>query len=88
MLLRVLCAKFYVTFTFTNTTPQDLKLRYYDLMIQHALVGEEFLAICKHFRHIYDTPSIQLNEGKWKEALQKAQELRSKYKEAKGSFYK
>ena len=32
--------------------------------------------------------SIIASRKEWKEALQKAQELRSKYKEAKGSFYK
>lgn len=41
-------------------------------MIKHALNGDEYLNICKHYRHIYNTASIQADELKWKEALQNA----------------
>ncbi|KAI9205086.1 PCI domain-containing protein [Polychytrium aggregatum] len=48
---------------------QDLKLRYYELMIQHAVHSDQSLNACKYYRRIYDTPSVQEDEQKWTEAL-------------------
>ncbi|RIB22313.1 hypothetical protein C2G38_2243367 [Gigaspora rosea] len=55
---------------FADIEQQDLKLRYYELMIQHALHEEQYLNVCKYWRHVYDTPSIKEDESKWKEVLQ------------------
>jgi len=55
---------------FDDVDQQDLKLRYYELMIQHALHEEQYLNVCKYYRHVYDTPSIKEDETKWKEVLQ------------------
>ncbi|KAI9277240.1 PCI domain-containing protein [Phascolomyces articulosus] len=48
----------------------DLKLRFYDLMIKHALHEEQYLNVHKFYKQIYDSESIQQDETKWKEALQ------------------
>ena len=57
---------------FEQKDNQDLKLRYYDLMIKHALHGNEFYNICKFYVSIFNTECIQADEKKWKEALQNA----------------
>ncbi|CAG8661908.1 9957_t:CDS:10 [Funneliformis caledonium] len=46
---------------FDDTEQQDLKLRYYELMIQHALHEGQYLNVCKYYRHVYDTPLILQN---------------------------
>ncbi|KAI8636203.1 PCI domain-containing protein [Parasitella parasitica] len=51
---------------------EDLKLRFYDLMIQHALHEDQYLNVHKFYKQIYDSESIQEDEAKWKEALQNA----------------
>jgi hypothetical protein len=44
---------------------QDLKLKYYDLMIQHALHGDGYLDCAKYYHKIWETPSIKKDaEGK------------------------
>jgi 26S proteasome regulatory subunit N5 len=48
---------------------QDLKLRFYDLMIQHAMHEEQYLNVCKFYRAVYDTKSIQDDEKKWTDVL-------------------
>jgi 26S proteasome regulatory subunit N5 len=53
----------------TSETAQDLKLRYYNLMIEMCLCDKSYLEICRHYRAIFDTPKIQENETAWKEAL-------------------
>ncbi|KAJ1974143.1 proteasome regulatory particle subunit [Dimargaris verticillata] len=55
---------------FADPAQQDLKLRYYELMIQLALHDEGYLDICKYYREIYDTPCVQADEAQWKSALQ------------------
>ena len=42
-------------------------MRYYDLMIKHALQGNDFLNTCKYYRQIYNSKSVQSNESQWKE---------------------
>ncbi|KAI8805251.1 PCI domain-containing protein [Cladochytrium replicatum] len=54
---------------FENKENHDLKLRFYELMIQHALHEEAFLSVCKYYRAVYDTPSIQEDESKWVQVL-------------------
>ncbi|SNX81901.1 probable RPN5 - 26S proteasome regulatory subunit [Melanopsichium pennsylvanicum] len=57
---------------FENPKHQDLKLRYYGLMIEYALREDKFLDICKYYREIYDTPSVKEDADKRKEALRNA----------------
>ncbi|KAI8087722.1 PCI domain-containing protein [Gilbertella persicaria] len=55
-----------------NEVSPDLKLRFYHLMIQHALHEDQYLNVHKFYKQIYDSGSIQEDETKWKEALQNA----------------
>lgn len=57
---------------FQDKENEDLKLRFYDLMIQHALHEDQYLNVHKFYKQIYDSESIQEDEAKWKEALQNA----------------
>ena len=54
---------------FENEEVQDLKLRYYQLMIQHALHEQQYLNICKYYMEVYQTPSVQADTLKWTEIL-------------------
>jgi 26S proteasome regulatory subunit N5 len=46
-------------------------LKYYNLMIQHALHGSLFLSVAKYYYKIWETPSIKSDpDGKGKEMLQ------------------
>ena len=38
---------------------QDLKLKYYDLMIQHALHYNSYLDVAKYYYKVWETPSIK-----------------------------
>ncbi|CAO3652964.1 unnamed protein product [Mucor hiemalis] len=55
-----------------NKENEDLKLRFYNLMIQHALHEDQYLNVHKFYKQIYDSESIQEDESKWKDALQNA----------------
>ena len=46
---------------------QDLKLKFYQLMIELDEHEGSYLAISKHYRAIYDTPQIKENKEKMKE---------------------
>jgi 26S proteasome regulatory subunit N5 len=54
---------------FKDPEVTDLKLRFYELMIQLALHDSNYLDICKYYRHVYDTPVVIADERKWKEIL-------------------
>ncbi|KAI8895403.1 hypothetical protein BC833DRAFT_623051 [Globomyces pollinis-pini] len=54
---------------FEDPQYSDLKIRYYTLMIQHSIHGDEFLKTCKNYRSLYDTPIVKENDAQWKEAL-------------------
>lgn len=41
------------------STPQDLKLKFYDLMIQHALHQSSYLDVAKYYQKVWETPSIK-----------------------------
>ncbi|GAA6060921.1 hypothetical protein JCM10212_003955 [Sporobolomyces blumeae] len=47
----------------TDKENEDLKLRYYALMILHGLQKDAYLDICKYYRAVYDTPSIKDESG-------------------------
>ncbi|KAI0080349.1 26S proteasome non-ATPase regulatory subunit 12 [Panus rudis PR-1116 ss-1] len=50
---------------------EDLKLRYYDMMIQFALHQDGYLDAAKYYHKIWETPSIKEDEkGRGKEALE------------------
>jgi 26S proteasome regulatory subunit N5 len=46
----------------------DLKLRYYELMIQYGEHEELYLDVCKYYYEIYQTKSIQESDS-WREAF-------------------
>ncbi|XDV36075.1 hypothetical protein PO909_005924 [Leuciscus waleckii] len=54
---------------FQDEGTEDLKLKYYNLMIQVDLHEGSYLSICKHYRAIYDTPCILEDTSKWQQAL-------------------
>merc|ERR1712012_1314856 len=47
---------------FESSEHQDLKLKFYRYMIEMDEHDGNYLNICRHYRAIYDTPSIQENE--------------------------
>ncbi|KAF6766592.1 hypothetical protein DFP72DRAFT_867073 [Ephemerocybe angulata] len=50
---------------------EDLKLKYYDMMIQHALQRDEYLDVAKYYYKVWETPSIKEDvNGKGKAALE------------------
>ncbi|KAJ3126450.1 26S proteasome non-ATPase regulatory subunit 12 [Nowakowskiella sp. JEL0407] len=55
---------------FESDENQDLKLRYYELLIQHALHEEAYLSVCKYYRSVYDTPKVKEDEAQWMPVLQ------------------
>ncbi|KAI9249957.1 PCI domain-containing protein [Helicostylum pulchrum] len=57
---------------FQDKENEDLKLRFYNLMIQHALHEEQYLNVHKFYKQIYDSESIKEDETKWKPVLQNA----------------
>ncbi|KAJ1502634.1 26S proteasome non-ATPase regulatory subunit 12, partial [Coelomomyces lativittatus] len=54
---------------FKDSNTQDLKLRFYELLIQYDLHEENYLNVCKSFREVFDTESVLADENKWKEIL-------------------
>ncbi|KAG8186063.1 hypothetical protein JTE90_005416 [Oedothorax gibbosus] len=56
---------------FEDVTAQDLKLKFYKLMIELDQHEGSYLAVCKHFRAVYDTPQIQEDPQKRQVALKK-----------------
>jgi 26S proteasome regulatory subunit N5 len=50
---------------------EELKLKYYQLMIQYALHGDSYLEAAKYFYKVWNTPSIKEDvDGKGREALE------------------
>ncbi|XP_070580943.1 26S proteasome non-ATPase regulatory subunit 12-like [Ptychodera flava] len=56
-------------FESTDEIVQELKLKYYKLMIELDQHEASYLQICKHYRAVYDTPIIKENKEKWHETL-------------------
>lgn len=48
---------------------QDLKIRYYELMIRYYSHDSNYIEICKCYQSMYDTPKVQENEAEWKKYL-------------------
>lgn len=53
--------------THISVISQELKLKYYNLMIQVDQHEGSYLSICKHYRAIYDTPCILEDSSKWQQ---------------------
>jgi len=49
-----------------------LKLKYYKLMIELQTTNKDYLAICRSYRAIFNTPIVQANADQWKAALSHA----------------
>lgn len=54
---------------FENVQHQDLKVRFYQIMVEVEKHDKNYLVICKNYRHIFDTPNIQADQEKWSAAL-------------------
>ncbi|MED6282079.1 26S proteasome non-ATPase regulatory subunit 12 [Characodon lateralis] len=54
---------------FQEEGTEELKLKYYNLMIQVDQHEGSYLSICKHYKAIYDTPCILEDSSKWQQAL-------------------
>ena len=54
---------------FEDVENTDLKLRFYDLMIQLAQQNDDYFNICKHYQQLYSTFCSQSDESKWKLVL-------------------
>eukprot|EP00112_Aurelia_sp_Birch-Aquarium-sp1_P020093 Seg5094.1 transcript_id=Seg5094.1/GoldUCD/mRNA.D3Y31 product="26S proteasome non-ATPase regulatory subunit 12" protein_id=Seg5094.1/GoldUCD/D3Y31 len=54
---------------FENDKEQDLKLKFYQLMIELGQFENDYLTICRHYKAVFDTPCIQEDPEKMKEAL-------------------
>jgi 26S proteasome regulatory subunit N5 len=57
---------------FKSEENHDLKLRFYELMIQYASHENNYLDISKHYLEVYHTPSVQADDAKKKQALEQA----------------
>lgn len=51
---------------------EDLKLKYYALMIRYHAHEKNYLEICRAYRAVLDTPSIEADEQKYRDVLKKA----------------
>jgi len=49
---------------------EDLKIRYFTLMIAFYSHESKYLEICRAYQSIFNTPKIQANEAEWKKYLQ------------------
>ncbi|KAK9451060.1 uncharacterized protein V1518DRAFT_412433 [Limtongia smithiae] len=54
---------------FDDPEVQDLRLRFYELMIRISAHEDNYLDVCKHYRAVYETPSVKTDESKWRDVL-------------------
>jgi 26S proteasome regulatory subunit N5 len=57
------------TRAFEDEKFHDLKLKFYELMIKLDQHESSYLAVCKHYKQIYDTPRIKSDSSLMKETL-------------------
>lgn len=57
------------TKAFDDEDFQDLKLRYYELMIRIGLQNDSYLDITKYYHHVLSTPSVSSQATKWHDIL-------------------
>ncbi|KAJ1901675.1 proteasome regulatory particle subunit [Kickxella alabastrina] len=55
---------------FQREGTEDLKLRFYELMIQCDLHESNYLEVCRHYEQVYGTHGIKDDQTKWPAALQ------------------
>ncbi|KAJ1751300.1 proteasome regulatory particle subunit [Coemansia sp. RSA 989] len=55
---------------FEHEGTEDLKLRYFELMIQYDVHEENYLEVSRHYYAIYTMPSIKADASKWPSMLQ------------------
>jgi 26S proteasome regulatory subunit N5 len=51
---------------------QDLKLKYYDLMVTLHMHNDAYFAVCQAYEAVYNTESVLADPVQWKKALSKA----------------
>lgn len=56
---------------FAQKDVSDLKLKYYDQQIQLAKQDDKYLDACKHYRQVYDTPSVLEDPQKLRNVLER-----------------
>jgi len=66
--MQIISKKISVKF-FEDNKEQDLKLKFYQLMIELCHNEGSYLPICRHYRAVFETPCIQEDKEKMKEAL-------------------
>lgn len=49
---------------FEDVANQDLKVHFYNLMIEHAVYSDHHLKACQHYRHLAATPQIKEDDAK------------------------
>ncbi|KAJ1725362.1 proteasome regulatory particle subunit, partial [Coemansia biformis] len=55
---------------FQHEGTEDLKLRFYELMIQYDLYEENYLEVCRHYNQVYTTKCISEDPEKWRPVLE------------------
>ncbi|KAJ2002699.1 proteasome regulatory particle subunit [Coemansia thaxteri] len=55
---------------FQTEGTEDLRLRFYELMIQYDLHEENYLDVCRHYKQVYETKGIKDDGAKWPGVLQ------------------
>lgn len=48
-----------------ETQFQDLKIRFFKLMIEYYMHEKNFLEICKCYQAMYDTPKVKADKARW-----------------------
>ncbi|KAJ3145529.1 26S proteasome non-ATPase regulatory subunit 12 [Geranomyces variabilis] len=54
---------------FKDVAYDDLKYRYYQLMVQYSVHEGQYLDVCRHYRQIYDTATVKEDTAKQAEIL-------------------
>ncbi|KAH9937230.1 PCI domain-containing protein [Fomitopsis serialis] len=46
----------------TNSSKQDLKMKFYEMMIQYALKHDAYLDVAKYYHTVWETPAVKADE--------------------------
>eukprot|EP00049_Salpingoeca_infusionum_P003450 m.66654 g.66654 ORF g.66654 m.66654 type:complete len:444 (+) comp12130_c0_seq1:295-1626(+) len=68
---QIICKKIGVKY-FEEESTHDLKIKYYNQMLELAFHDSRYLDVCKYYRAIYDTPRIQEKEAEAFQAFENA----------------
>lgn len=58
---------------------EDIKFKFYGLMIQYSLQVDKYLEVAKYYRSLYQSPSIKAEEEEQKEQKEQSQETAQKW---------